>query len=217
MVTVSKTSEKNKSSVIQLTFLGFVALSLGIICMLDIVFVYGLHPLTSISESATTGNRAGMLLPFALGCMFTYCIAYTGYVKSERIITRIMAVCFAVVAMQVCESKYVTETHVGLLGLPAAVSNVVHGVFAIVGFGLMFVWIAFYFTKQGTNPTDEKLLRNKVYTACAAVMALAIVIFLLGLFNIIEGPYVFVAEEFMLIPAGFALVVKGGLLFGDAS
>ncbi len=88
-----------KTAKIQMAFLGAVALGIGIICMLDVSVVYGLSPITSISESATTGNMAGMLLPFALGCMATYCIAYTGYCRSERKIVRLMALGFAVVAI----------------------------------------------------------------------------------------------------------------------
>ncbi|NLB28777.1 MAG: hypothetical protein GX823_00890, partial [Clostridiales bacterium] len=112
-----------KYSHVQLAFLGFVALLIGIVCMLDVTLVYGLPALTSISESATTGNDAGMLLPFALGCMFTFGISYVGYCKVERILTRVMAVGFLVVAMQICDSVYVVTERVGLLGLPPGVSH----------------------------------------------------------------------------------------------
>ena len=60
----------NKSSNIQLAFLGFVSLLIGLICMFSTGFIYGFDPLTSISESATTGNTAGMILPFALGYVY---------------------------------------------------------------------------------------------------------------------------------------------------
>lgn len=204
-----------KSSLLQMAFLGFVALSIGIVCLLDVVFVYHLPPLTSISESATTGSRTGMLVPFALGCMFTYCIAYVGYCRADVILTRIMAVAFAVVAMQICDSPYIAFERVGLLGLSRTASGIVHGIASVTGFGAMFVWIAFYFTRGDQNPTREKLIRNQIYFACAAFMAAGILLFILGLFGIMGAYSAFIAEEFMLIPTGFALFVKSGLVFRD--
>lgn len=208
----------NKSprySHLQLAFLGFVAIIIGIVCMLDVTLVYGFPALTSISESATTGNSAGMLLPFALGCMFTFCISYVGYCRSERILTRVMAVAFLVVAMQICDSAYVVTDRVGMLGLTPAISNAVHIAAAVVGFGAMFIWIAFFFTRSVQNPTREKVRRNYVYVICSTLMASGIILFVLGMFGVIGKYNVFIAEEFMLMPAGFSLLVKSGLLMKD--
>ncbi len=206
-----------KSSHLQMTFLGFVALTIGILCMLDVVFIYHLPPLTSISESATTGNRAGMLLPFALGAMFTYAIAYVGYCHCERVLTRVMGVSFAVVAMQLCDSSYLEFDRVGLLGLSHGLSNAVHSLGTVVGFGAMFIWIAFFFTRGVPHPTPEKLKRNSVYLCCATLMAAGIILLILGVFGVLGSYSVFIAEEFLLIPAGFALLVKSGLFLRDKS
>ncbi len=205
----------SKCSHLQLAFLGVVALTIGIVCMLDVVLIYHLPAITSISESATTGNRAGMLLPFALGCMFTYCIAYVGYCPSERKLTRVMALGFAVAAMQLCNSPYITEKNVGLLGLSPQLSNVLHSIGALIGFGAMFVWIAFFFTRSVPRPTPQKLRRNQIYVVCATLMAAGILLFIIGTFVVMGRYSVFIAEEFMLMPAGFALLVKSGLLFAD--
>ena len=207
-----------KSSNVQLVFLGFVSFLIGIICMFSTVFIYGFGPLTSISESATTGNATGMILPFALGCMFTYTVAYVGYCRSERIITRIMGVCFLIVAMQICNSIYVTERRVGLLGLPPNVSNIIHLCAAAVGFSLMTVWILFYFTrsdKEKTNRTKEKIIRDYVYIACGAAMICGLIMLIIGFFVPMGHYVVFIGEQFILIPAGLAIVVKGGLFLKD--
>lgn len=204
-----------KSSHLQMAFLGIVSITIGIVCMLCVTLVYHLPPITSISESATTGNRAGMLVPFALGCMFTYCIAYVGYCSSERILTRIMALGFAITAMQICGSEYILSPSVGLLGLSPAVSNVIHSIGSVTGFGAMFIWIAFFFTRGVKNPTPEKLIRNQIYLICATLMGCGIILFLLGMFGVLGKYSVFIAEEFLLIPAGFALLVKSGALFRD--
>ena len=208
----------NKSANLQLAFLGFVSFFIGIVCMVNVVFVYNLDPLTSISESATTGNMAGMILPFALGCMLTYTIGYLGYCLSERILTRIMGVCFFVVAMQVCNSLYVTEQRVGLLGLSPNLSNTIHVWAAALGFGLMCVWILFYFTRSDKDKLDrtkQKIIRNRIYVACGTAMFCGIMLLLIGSF-VPMGPYVvFIGEEFILLPAGFAVVVKSGLILRD--
>ena len=208
----------NKSSNIQLAFLGFVSLLIGLICMFSTVFIYGFDPLTSISESATTGNAAGMILPFALGCMFTYTIAYVGYCQSERIITRVMGVSFLIVAMQICNSPYVTEPRVGLLGLPPKLSNIIHLCAAASGFGLMFIWITLYFTrsdKEKKDRTKQKIIRNYIYIACGAVMLCGLLMIFIGRFVPMGQHIVFIGEEFILIPAGFAIIVKSGLILKD--
>lgn len=200
---------------LQLAFLGLVSILVGIICLLDAVIVYKLPALTSISESATTGIRCGMILPFALGCMFTFCISYVGYCKSERILARVMAIGFMVVAMQICNSQYVNESYVGVLGLTPEISNILHCIGAVVGFGAMYIWIAFFFTRGVPEPTPRKLVRNKVYVVCAIIMECGIAYFVIGIFGL-AGPYsIFIAEELMLIPAGFALIVKSGIFLRD--
>lgn len=209
---------ESKSANIQLVFLGFIALSIGIVCMISTVFIYGYDPLTSISESATTGNAMGMILPFALGCMFTYTIAYVGYCRSERIITRIIGISFCVVAMQICDSQYVTESCVGLLGLPVEVSNIIHLCAAATGFGLMFVWIAFYFTrsnKEKKNRTKQKIIRNYIYIICATTMFCGLLMLVIGSFVPMGKYIVFIGEEFILIPASVAIIVKSGLILKD--
>lgn len=208
----------NKSSNIQLAFLGFVSLSIGIICMVCTVFIYDYDPLTSISASATTGNATGMILPFALGCMFTYTIAYIGYCRSERIITRIMGASFFVVAMQICNSEYITGERVGFLGLSPKISNIIHLCAAAIGFGLMFVWIAFYFTrsdKEKKERTRQKIVRNYIYVACGSAMLCGLLMLLIGSFVPMGKYIVFIGEEFILIPASFAIVVKSGLIIKD--
>jgi hypothetical protein len=210
----------NKSSNIQLAFLGFVSFFIGVVCMISMVFVYGYEPLTNISESATTGNAAGMILPFALGCMFTYTIGYLGYCLSERILARIMGICFFVVAMQVCNSLYVTETRVGLLGVSPELSDIIHMCATSLGFGLMFIWITFYFTrsnKEKTERTRQKIIRNKIYIACGTAMFCGLAILIISYFVPMGRYIVFIGEELILIPAGFAIVVKSGLFLRDKS
>lgn len=207
-----------KASKLQMIFLGFISAFIGILCLLIATVVYKLPGLTSISESATTGNKLGMLLPFALGCMFTYCFGYQGYCKSERIIVKIMGCCFMLVAFQICGSSYVSETKVGIFGLSKTVSNIVHLSAAVSGFGLMWVWIQFYFTKSDktkTERTKQKTIRNYVYISCGVAMLCGILMIAISSFINMGNHIVFIVEEFLLIPAGFAIMVKGGLFLKD--
>ncbi|SDP27654.1 hypothetical protein SAMN04487897_16210 [Paenibacillus sp. yr247] len=204
-----------KDSKLNLGILGFVALLLGAICLIDCTLVHGLPLITSISESATTGNRAGMILPFALGCMALYCAGYVGYCTSERIIVKIMAAGFVLVALQPCESIYITDSKVGAFGASPAVSGLLHNIGALIGFGLMFVWIAFFFTRSNGKMTTRKIWRNRIYMICSSAMISAISLFIVGNIVNMGSMLVFIAENFLLIPAGVAIIIKSGLILAD--
>ncbi|MDR0889877.1 MAG: hypothetical protein LBM28_04420 [Oscillospiraceae bacterium] len=200
-------------------FMGIIALTLGIVCVLDTTFVYGYPFITSISESATIGNKTGMLLPFALGCMFTFCFSYVGYNETERSLVHTMGYFFLLVAMQICASPYVTENKVGLLGLRPVLSNSIHSISAIIGFGLMWIWVMFFFTKSTPNGTvtRQKRMRNKLYYTMGILMFFGFLLLILGRLGAFRSgfPYTWLAEEFILIPAGIAILVKSGVFLRD--
>jgi hypothetical protein len=208
-----------KTSVLQMAFMGVISLTVGVVCLVDTTLVYGLPFITSISASATTGNATGMLLPFALGCMFTFCISYIGYNDTERSIVNMMGIFFLVVAMQITNSSYISDSRVGLLGLSPEMSGTIHMIGAIFGFGLLWVWVTFFFTKSNPrgHKTPRKRLRNKIYYSMGLVMLFGILLLILGRLGAFTNgfPYVWLAEEFILIPAGVAIIVKSGLVLKD--
>lgn len=50
---------------------------------------------------------------------------------------------------------------------------------------------------------------------CSGVMLSGIILLLIGLFVDMGQYIVFIAEEFLLIPAGFAVIVKSGVVLRD--
>jgi len=112
---------------------------------------------------------------------------------------------------------YVTETSIGLFCLPPVVSHYIHLVAAVGGFGLMTVWVMFYFTKSTFKKgewTRRKTIRNRIYNSCGTMMFSGLIMILLGM--VLNWQYVvFIGEEIILIPAGFAILVKDGLILKD--
>jgi len=78
----------------------------------------------------------------------------------------------------------------------------------------------FLFTKKDSNPTREKLTRNKIYVICGLVMIFclsAIMIFYNFIHNIdkSKSSFVFWAETVALVAFGVSWLTKGGTLYPD--
>lgn len=215
---MSKKDSSSKMSYTSLITLGFVAMLIGIGVVLDGCLVYNLPFFTSISASATTGLMTGMLLPFGLGMMALFFFNYRGYDKTDEILAKIMAIGFTIVAMFPCSSIYTNGVEsIGLLGLNPHSSNLIHSIGAVVGFASMAYWVGFQMTKgvMDEDKTVMKKWRNAVYRICFTLICFGILWFAIGDMIYPGGPNVWIAEEIILIPAGFACLVKGGGLLKD--
>ena len=73
-----KMNNAEQTSLIELKYLGIIAISLGVVAAID-GLLYHYPFFTSISESGTTGVETGMILPFALGAMAVFFFGYSGY------------------------------------------------------------------------------------------------------------------------------------------
>ena len=208
----------SKMSYTSLFFLGVVAITIGLGVVLDGICVYGLPFFTSISESATTPLKTSMLLPFGLGLMSLFFFNYRGYDRTDNILAKLMAIGFSVVAMQPCLSPYNQDfSAIGLFGVSPKMSNTLHNVGALMGFGAMWYWIMFQFTKglMDEERTKMKRWRNRVYRGCGLAMLSGIAWFLIGEKVCLTAPNTWIAEELILIPAGIACLVKGGAFLKD--
>lgn len=200
----------SKISVGQLYVLGIIALSIGFGVVLDGILFYGYPFFNSISASATTHATTSVILPYLLGMMSLYLITYQGYDLWDTILTKIMAVGFGLVAMQPCLSSYDEMVpKIGLLAQSPSVSNIIHSTGAIFGFVSMIIWIGFCFTKSNSKkPTEQKNKRNRWYRGCALASTLGIVWFIIGDMIFPGFPNVWLAEEFILLPIGVAVLIK---------
>lgn len=210
-----KLLEKNssKSSYLSMMFLAILAFTLGVGVVIDGMLVYHMPFFTSISESATTGPRTGMILPFVLGGMAIYFVGYVGYDLIDRICAKVMALGAAGVAMQVCQSDYlIGYDKVGLFGLAPSYSNVIHSISALLLFGTMIYWVGCRFTKGvgDDKKTTMKKWRNKIYKTCAIASLAGVLWFAIGNLIFPHGPNVWIAEEMILLPMSVAIFTKAG-------
>ena len=207
----------------QLKTMGFVSIFIGPLVLFTTSVTYGLRFPQSISETATIANKSGAILPFCLGALalfaLTYAIVYA-YDKLDKIFTSCMAAGFTVVAMQMCSSRYIKWPRVGLLGVSPQVSNTLHSIGALIGFGAMILWIMLCFRKSDKRKefqTKEKQKRNGIYFYFGIAMVLSLGIFVLKWVGLLgtSFPVVFVTEFAMLLIGGIACVIKGGFVLRD--
>lgn len=197
----------------QLFIMGILAIIIAPLVLFDTVIVYKLPFLNSISESGTIANQTSPILPIILGALAIFGLSYKSKWNSrgDTLCTKVMAIGFLLVAMQMCGSDYVIQDKVGALGLSKFTSNIVHSIGALIGFGSLLIWQLFYFTKSGSIKTKEKIKRNKIYYTCSALSIIGIAVFIVGaLLNL--SHYVFWAEFILLTLAGVSCIVKSEML-----
>jgi hypothetical protein len=95
----------------------------------------------------------------------------------------------------------------------------IHFACAAIFFLTLAVFSLFLFTKKGSNPTQQKLRRNKIYVICGLIM-IACLIAIFIYFNFIhndnsDSSFVFWAETVALIAFGVSWLTKGGTLYPD--
>ena len=214
---------KQSFRLFQLKTMGFISIFIGPLVLFSTSVTYGLKFPDSISETATIANRSGVILPFCLGALALFALTYTivhAHDLMDRIFSSGTALGFTIVAMQLCLSGYIEVPRVGLLGVVPEVSNTIHLIGAVGGFGSMILWVMLCFRKSDRRKelrTKEKNLRDSVYFYLGIAMILSLGVFLLdstGLFGV-SFPVVFVAECAMLLFGGVACLIKGGLFLKD--
>jgi len=214
-------NDKKSFRGLQLQIMGWISISIGLVCAFCMKVIHGMPFPNSISETATI-VQTGMILPYALGALslfaLSYCIA-SSYDKVDKILTFLIFICFFMVSMQVCSSAFITSETIGLFGMSVHNSGVVHSIFAILGFSSLIAWI-FHFTKSNISEhmrTNEKKLRNKIYYSLGTGMLLALIIFVLDKLKYLgtSFPIIFWIEVFILTGIGLCCLIKGGLILKD--
>lgn len=209
---------------IQLIIMGFVAVLIGPLVLALTTFVYGLPFLGSISESATIANQVAPVLPFCLGMLAIFALSYSKVYaydnKLDKVLPFLMFIGFTLVAAQMCNSDYIIQERIGVFGLTPFLSNIVHSIGALLGFGSLILWVLLCFTESDKTieeQTPEKRIRNKLYYSMGILMSFSIILFLLNIIGAFkpEFPIIFVTEVIILTLGGIACMVKGGLFLKD--
>ncbi|MCH7962322.1 MAG: DUF998 domain-containing protein [Bacteroidetes bacterium] len=114
---------------------------------------------------------------------------------------------------------------IGLAWFPATEmgsSNLIgkiHFACAAIFFLTLAVFSLFLFTKKGSNPTPQKLRRNKIYVICGLIIIaclIAIVVYHNFIYDVNSAScFVFWAETIALIAFGVSWLTKGGTLYPD--
>jgi hypothetical protein len=207
----------------QLIIMGFTAIFIGPVTMFTASVIHKYPMLGSISEGATIANKVSPILPYALGALSLFALSYSiklAYDGFDRLVTLLIFVGFTAVAMQMCQSIYVETDGVGVLNLSPRLSDTVHNVGALTGFGALIVWVLVCFRKSDkphAERTKQKHKRNRVYEILGAFMLLSLSLFWLDAAGLVlfDLPVVFFVECLILTFGGMACLIKGGLLMGD--
>lgn len=141
----------------------------------------------------------------AIGLFMFY---YRGYDKWDNIAGNLAGLCALGIA-------WFPVTRSGPLDLPGKV----HFISASGFFILLSCFSLLLFTRKRTKPTRRKLIRNRIYIACGAVMLLCLLLIVI-FFNFLQehhpvSSFVFWAETAALIAFGISWLTKGGSLYPD--
>jgi len=102
---------------------------------------------------------------------------------------------------------------------PYNVQAVIHFICAAVFFTILAAMSIFLFTRKKTEPTKQKLARNRIYITCGLVMLAAmfsiLVFFIFFNRKHPDSTLVFWAETVALIAFGISWLTKGGTLYPD--
>jgi len=102
---------------------------------------------------------------------------------------------------------------------PSDLTGTIHFTCAALFFLTLAIFSLFLFTRKGSNPTTQKLTRNKIYVICGLIMIAclaAIAIYLNFIQNEnSESSFVYWAETVALVAFGVSWLTKGGTLYPD--
>lgn len=150
-----------------------------------------------------------------LGSAAFLLISYKGYEKIDDVILT----CSGISGLMICLFPCAVSDDaikVGTFLIDQGVSNIVHGVSAVIFFGLLSYNSFFLFTKSGGEMTRNKKIRNIIYKVCGVGMIASFLILLLPAFPI----KVWLMETIALFFFGVSFLTKADIypwLFCDGN
>ena len=193
---------------------------LGVLCILlaPLALIFGLFGLESnpegwycsISRTYHANSKVWIIGElFAIGIYF---LTYQGYDWRDRVLSIIQGVSTFGIAVFPCKIPNSFEP-IGMFNLSPNVSQTLHVASTITLFISFFISVTFLFTLSSGSITDKKKIRNIIYYICGGLILfgmLGITLDTLILRNFIPDwfPTTMVLEFIMLVPFGFAYMVK---------
>lgn len=174
-------------------------------------------PWTETSISAMYWTNSGVLFSALLIMLSTFLFSYSGYDKTDKVLTSVSAVALLFVVLFPCEGG--TKYLIPFIGPPA--TRVLHYISAGVTFSMLGIMSLFQFTKYSYSKTENKVKRNLVYRVCGIVIFASIVAMLLvelipSVRTFTDGIKLFYwLESLVVIAFGFSWLTKGEFILKD--
>ena len=185
---------------------GWIGILLPFILIIGGLFLFNEDIQKSISSYYYT--RMGNLFVGSICAIALFLFFYTGYDRWDNWLGNLTGFSGLGIA-------FFPATETGLNSL----TGYVHLISAAIFFLALALFSLFLFTRKGSSPTPQKLVRNKIYTVCGLTiivsMVAIIIYFILTSNNEPESTFVFWAETVALIAFGISWLVKGGTLYPD--
>jgi hypothetical protein len=210
----------NETTKYQRTSLGFVSMLLGPVLLFLGLFGQNNSPTWYHTISDTFMSNGMQIFIGCLCIMFFFFMSYKCYDWRDHVVNKISGISALLIA--IFPSGDFLETYQGSIGVfpvPPNVSSFIHGAAAGILFITLTVNILWLFTLSDGTMTDKKRNRNIVYYICGSIMVLSIAIWTIGVLTHLGDGNIwkYICEIFLLIPFGFAWLVKGQAipLFND--
>lgn len=190
--------------------------------VLSVLYLFGPDNtpfLGTVSNFLIKQNNTSIIGGCFLGFYVFIAFCYKGYDWKDKVVMKISgSSCIGTIIFETTRSLWIDiPGGIGVFNLPKKVSMVLHIICGGIFYISLIVITAYNFTRKDSNPTEKKLLRNKVYIVCAILQ----VIFFAGQFVCmafsVKGNYsttvkicTSLVNALFLITAGFAWFVKGG-------
>ncbi len=179
-----------------MVILGIMSILISPMVLVVSKLIYNLPEVNSISEIATIFNTVGYLVVIMLLGLAVASMLSNPKRKLEKICSVILGMSMFVLALQPCDSSYITRELVGIFALSPHLSHVVHGIAGGIALITVLVWQYFG-------------LGNKIGSVVSLMVAL-VTVYLFEFHNIFQA--IFIGEAIVLTTFGISCLKqnKGG-------
>ena len=184
-----------------------------IVVILSLVFGYSFPDSISATYFIPTCIAPFMMI---LGSAGVLLCTYKGYNTADNVLNTIAGIAAWGVCLFPCAAE---SGRIGTFQLPAATSDIIHMISALVFFGILAYNSLFQFTKGMPIPTPNKKKRNIIFRICGIGMIASFILLPLVKYGVIDVPHVIWVIEFIALQFfGVSWITKANcipFLFAD--